>query len=79
MKKESRCVSVTFPQELHEELKTLASMTYRTVPGYVRQIVRRYLENRGDCVEPRDFFLPAGERELIPPTAQDHTSSPEHP
>ena len=56
MRKNSRRVTLSLPDEIYAELEKLAPQTGRTVPRYVRQILRRYLEKRGRAVEPSEVF-----------------------
>ena len=49
-----KTVSVAMPLELYEWLKPLAQDTGRTLPGYIRQVLKAYrwhLENRPDTME----------------------------
>lgn len=38
-----KAVSVLMPLELYERVKEQAERTNKTVPGYVRQVLKRYL------------------------------------
>lgn len=38
-----KSVGVLMPLELYEDLKKIAEETGRTVPGYIRQILKRYM------------------------------------
>ena len=38
-----KAVSVLMPLKLYERVKEQAEKKHKTVPGYVRQVVRRYL------------------------------------
>lgn len=41
-------VSVSMPRELYEQLKILARENCYTLPGYIRQILRVHIRERGD-------------------------------
>lgn len=41
-------------EELYLELRTLAEESHRTVPGYIRQILKRYLRYRTEHKEDMD-------------------------
>ena len=43
-----KTVSVLMPEELYLELRALAAETHRSVPGYIRQILKRYLRYRAE-------------------------------
>ena len=60
MKKELIYIRVPLSKEVYQEVQALAEATGRTVPRYVRQVLRRFLEYRGDAVEPRDYFRLSG-------------------
>lgn len=49
-----KTVSVILPLELYERLAVLAEDTARTVPGYIRQVLKSYLwhlENRPESLK----------------------------
>lgn len=60
MKKELIYIRVPLSKEVYQEVQALAEATGRTVPRYVRQVLRRFLEYRRDAVEPRDYFRLGG-------------------
>lgn len=43
MKQPGKAVRITLPAELYAQLQAEASETYRTVPGYIRYILRQYI------------------------------------
>lgn len=43
MKGPKKSVGVQMPLELYERIKAQAEDRYRTVPGYIRQVMERYL------------------------------------
>lgn len=48
-----KTVAVAMPLELYEQLSALAGDTCRTVPGYIRQVLKSYLwhlENRPESM-----------------------------
>lgn len=49
-----KTVSVLMQEELYLELRTLAEESHRTVPGYIRQILKRYLRYRTEHKEDMD-------------------------
>ena len=54
IKTPKKTVGVVMPLELYEWLSMLAEDTGRTVPGYIRQILKAYLwhlENRPESLE----------------------------
>ncbi len=44
MKEPKKSVRVDLPMELYEQLRDGAKETVRTVPGYIRYILRKYFE-----------------------------------
>ena len=46
-KQSKKTVAVTLPLELYEQLKSYAEEDYRTVPSYIRQILKLHLQNNG--------------------------------
>lgn len=56
MTKEKVYIRIPVSPQMYEEIRDLAEATSRTIPQYVRQVLRRFLECRGDAVEPRDYF-----------------------
>jgi len=46
-----KSVAVLMPIELYERMKELAEKTGRTVPGYVRQVLKRYLWHMDNAPE----------------------------
>lgn len=58
-----KTVGIVLPLELYERLAVLAEDTARTVPGYIRQVLKSYLwhlENRpetmGDWPPAQEFY-----------------------
>ena len=45
-RKEKKTVSILLPLEMYEQLKIYAEEDYRTIPGYIRQILKLHLQNR---------------------------------
>ena len=37
-------VSISLPMELYEQIKTLSEESQRSIPSYIRQIIRIYLQ-----------------------------------
>lgn len=56
MQKNTAYVRVPLPPEMYEQLRSLAEKTGRSTSGYVRQVLRRFLDARGDIIEPRACF-----------------------
>lgn len=59
-----KTVGVILPMELYEWLAVLAGVTGRTVPEYIRQVLKSYLwhlENRpevmGECCPAQEFYM----------------------
>lgn len=59
-----KTVGVILPMELYEWLAVLAGDTGRTVPEYIRQVLKSYLwylENRpeamGECRPAQEFYM----------------------
>ena len=48
MKKNDKTVTVGMPQALYDAVKQQAREDNRTVPGCIRFILRRYLEDRAE-------------------------------
>ena len=47
MKKQpKKIVAVALPLEMYEQLKIFAEEDYRSIPGYIRQILKLHLQNR---------------------------------
>lgn len=45
MKEPKKAVSLLLPLPVYERLSRLAAESYRTVPGYIRQIIKAYLRD----------------------------------
>lgn len=44
IKEPKKTVTISLPLELYETLSGRAGDTCRTIPGYIRQILKRYME-----------------------------------
>lgn len=44
-----KSVSVLLPLELYETLRTLSQESSRTIPAYIRQILKRYVRHLDEC------------------------------
>lgn len=49
MKGPKKSVRVDIPMDLYEQLRDEAKQTMRTVPGYIRYILRRYLKENNEA------------------------------
>ena len=60
MKEPKKAVSVLLPLPLYETLSQMAKDSYRTLPGYIRQIIKHYLQylDHEQCQED-DWHPPA--------------------
>jgi len=72
IKTPKKTVGVVMPLELYEWLSMLAEDTGRTVPGYIRQILKAYLwhlENRPESLKDwppaQEFYKRRGGVELV--------------
>lgn len=45
-KQPKKIVAVALPLDLYEQLKIYAEEDYRSIPGYIRQILILHLQNR---------------------------------
>lgn len=44
-KQSKKIVAVALPLDLYEQLKSYAEEDYRTIPSYIRQILKLHLQN----------------------------------
>ena len=53
IKEPKKTVSIILPLDLYDKIKKQSEKTCRTVPAYIRQVLRRYLwhvENTPECL-----------------------------
>ena len=53
-----KTVSILLPMDLYEEIVRLARETHRTIPGYIRQIIRKYLRHIQEQEGQEDSYSP---------------------
>ena len=49
--KSKKTVHISMSLELYEQIRQQAEMTSRTVPGYIRQVLKRYLWHMANAPE----------------------------